>query len=92
MDHDNLNNKSLNNVIKKLERNSKIAMQWFRENYMKMNSDKCKLLICGRTNHSVKIKVGDSEIEEENWVKLLGVYIDKKLNFDKHISKMVKKS
>ena len=84
--------KNLNKVIEKLEKNSKNAMQWFKENYMKMNSDKCKLLICGRTNHSIKIKVGDSEIEEESWVKLLGVYIDNKLNFDKHISKMVKKS
>ena len=31
-------------VLAKLEKNSSIAMKWFDNNYMKMNSDKCHLL------------------------------------------------
>jgi len=59
---------------------------------MKLNSDKCKLIICGKKDHSIVVKVGDSEIKEEQCVKLLGINIDNKLNFDQHISKIVKKA
>ena len=55
-------------------------------------SDKCKLIICGRKEHTIVVKVGNSEIKEEPCVKLLGIYIDNKLNFDQHISKIVKKA
>ena len=30
-------------VLAKLEKNSSIAMKWFDNNYMKMNSDKCQI-------------------------------------------------
>jgi hypothetical protein len=40
----------------------------------------------------ITVKVGDSEIKESEWVKLLGVKIDNKLNFNEHISKIVKKA
>ena len=79
--------KDLETVKRKLENNSKVAIQWFKQNYMKLNSDKCKVLICGRTNQPITIKIGDFNIKEDDCVKLLGVYIDKKLNFDKHVSK-----
>ena len=36
--------------------------------------------------------VGDSQIKEEPWVKLLGIHIDNKLSFDYHISKLVRKA
>ena len=44
----NVCNKDLNVVKRKLETNSKKAIQWFKENYMKLNEDKCKLIICGK--------------------------------------------
>ena len=84
--------KDLEIVKRKLENNSKIAIQWFKQNYMKLNSDKCKVLICGRTNQPITIKIGDFNIKEDDCVKLLGVYIDKKLNFDKHVSKLIKRA
>ena len=59
---------------------------------MKLNSDKCKVLICGRTNQPITIKIGDFNIKEDNCVKFLGVYIDKKLDFDKHVSKLIKRA
>ena len=34
-------------IIETLEKQSNIAMTWFDNNYMKMNSDKSKLLISG---------------------------------------------
>ena len=84
--------KELARVKEKLELSSKVAIEWFKINYMKLNSDKCKFIICGKKDHSESIMVGGSEIKEESCVKLLGIYIDNKLNFDFHISKIVKKA
>ena len=39
--------KNLAFVLAKLEENSNIAMKWFENNYMKMNSGKCHLFISG---------------------------------------------
>ena len=55
--------KNLNNVIARLE-NSSITIQWFADNFMKLNTNKCHLLILGRSSHqTVKVNVGDSIIE-----------------------------
>ena len=55
-----------------------------------MNSDKCNLLI---TNHDegIQAKIGDEVIIVRKSVKLLGITIDNKLNFNEHISKLCKK-
>ena len=65
--------KDLQEIKRKLEASSNIAIKWFHKNYMKLNSGKCKLIICGSKSHPMSIKVGDSEIKEQDWVKLLGV-------------------
>ena len=59
---------------------------------MKLNEDKCKLIICRKKPENTSIKVGSAEIWEEQFVTLLGICIDNKLNFDKHITKIVKKA
>ena len=33
--------------LDKLEGNSKLAIFWFENNYMKLNTDKCNLLVTG---------------------------------------------
>ena len=38
-------NKNLDCVLNKLERNSNIVIDWFQDNYVKMNSDKFHLLV-----------------------------------------------
>ena len=77
---------NLDNVIARLENDSNIIIQWFADNYMKMNTDKCHLLILGRnSNQQMRVNVGDSVIENTEEEKLLGVVIDKRLNL-RHIS------
>ena len=39
--------KDLNEVIRCLEYDSCLAIEWFENNYMKLNKDKCKVLIAG---------------------------------------------
>ena len=60
---------------------------------MKLNADKCHLLILGRnSNQQVTLNIEDSVVENTEEEKLLGVAIDKKLTFDTHISKLCKKA
>ena len=37
----------LNTTLNKLKENSVIALTWFEKNYMKLNSDKCHILVSG---------------------------------------------
>ena len=77
-------------VLLKLSNDMSILMKWFNENYFVMNADKCRLLA---TNHAdnVSITIGDEEIKGNKSVKLLGVTIDNKLQFDEHVSIICKK-
>ena len=57
---------------------------------MQRNSGKCHLILS--TNETAKIQIGESLIEITNCEKLLGVKIDSKLSFDKHIKTICKKA
>ena len=64
--------KDLNVVKDKLEKSADSAIEWFRLNYLKLNTDKCKLIVVGRKSHPITVRVGNSIVEEEKFVKLLG--------------------
>ena len=38
---------SLEDVLKSLEKNSMLALCWFENNYKKLNTDKCHLIVSG---------------------------------------------
>ena len=60
--------------------------QWFRNNDMKANPDKCHLLLSGRENY--KAKFDNYVIESSKQQKLLGVLLDNDLKFDKHLDNL----
>ena len=76
----------------KLEKDSKSALLWFKNNYMKLNTDKCKLIVAGRKDQEVSVRVGNSEIRENKEVELLGVTIDNQLSFSTHLNSKIKKA
>ena len=82
---------TMDTLLNSLEKDTKILIKWFRDNYFQLNADKCHLLI---SNHSkdILINVEDEIIECSSSVKLLGFTIDNKLNFDEHVSKLCKKA
>ena len=83
----------LENVVSRLENDSKIIIEWFRNNYMKLNEDKCHFMIFGeRTNQDVGINIGNCTVNNSQEEKLLGVLIDSNLNFEKHVSNICKKA
>ena len=59
---------------------------------MKLNQDKCHLLISGHKYESVWANIGSCKICESNEQKLRGVNIDSKLNFSHYILKQWKKA
>ena len=73
-----------------IEKDAFILIKWFNDNYLKLNEDKCKLLIT-KHNDNVSAKTGSEIIMGSESVKLLGIIIDNKLNFNEHISKLCKK-
>ena len=77
----------LENVISRLENDSKIIIERFQNNYMKLNEDKCHFMIFGeRTNQDVSINIGNCTVNNSQEDELLGVLIDSNLNFEKHVS------
>ena len=82
--------KDFNEIISKLETDAKNLINWFEINYFKMNADKCKLLITNKEK-DISISVDGYDIEAKKSVKLLGVKIDNKLDFNEHVSNICKK-
>ena len=54
---------------------------------MKLNSEKCHLLVSGQNYEEMFVEIGDDKIWESKSLKLLGITIDKELKFDKHVEK-----
>ena len=79
----------LHDTIKKLEADSNIAIDWFAENNMQANPTKFQFLTTGNSNVVLTIK--GAIIDQDQCVKLLGVNIDKRLDFNFHVETVVRK-
>ena len=81
---------SMKKLMQILENNTNILLNWFKTNEMKSNNDKCHLLIVNSQDNI--ITVGNEKITGSSSVKLLGITIDNKLNFNEHIANISKKA
>ena len=81
---------TIEDVINSVEHNSIKLSKWFSDNQIKANNDKCHLLISD--NENITINVDDNVIDKSNCKKLLGVNVDYKLNFNKHLDSVLKKA
>ena len=83
--------KSLSNLVSKLELDAEIAITWFNNNSMIANPTKFQFMIIGdRSNSIIEILVDNQTIQNSNTVKLLGVTIDSHLTFLPHATNMFK--
>ena len=85
----------VNTVIDVLESDCKVAIEWFTSNFMQANPDKFQVLFLSPTsgnNFPEHIQINNSCVSRCKQVKLLGVVIDDKLNFDKHVSAICAKA
>ena len=75
----------------RLEHDSVLAIEWFEYNYMKVNQDRCHLLISGHKYESMWANNGSRKIWESIDEKRLGFNIDRNLKFSYYILKPCKK-
>ncbi len=73
---------------------SKVAIEWFKENFMKANAPKFQVAFFSRNNHieGIHIELDDVTLYSTDCTKLLGLNIDRKLTFNYHISELCKKA
>ena len=79
----------LGNLMRRLEHDYLIVIEWFESNYMKLNGNKCHLIISGHKHEHMWVNVGGSRIWESESEKILGVTIDRELKFEEHVKNML---
>ena len=86
---------NINDLKITLEEAAVEALKWLDANKMIANPDKFKAIILKKPSIKtdvINITVGNQEIKPASSVKLLGVDIDDKLNFRKHIQTLCRKA
>ena len=79
------------NVINDLEYDANILINWFNNNLLKINAKISHVLMVPEKN-SQPIKIGDSSISCSSEETILGILIDNKLTFDRHVEQLCKKA
>ena len=77
------------------EEEAGVALDWLKENHMIANPSKFHALLIKKDQTKTsgeKLSIQAKTIESEDSVKLLGVQLDYKLNFDPHISELCRKA
>ena len=105
IEDDNLCNFADDNALYKccgsvIEAKLSIEMQcssiisWFKANSMKMNPEKCHIIILGDTNipKNFTIQIDNVHRAPESEVTLLDITLDSKFDFDSHITKICKEA
>ena len=80
----------LENVVKLLEENADKLFDWFSNNYLKANPDKCHLLV--NTTGNIRINVRNETIITTQTKKLLGICFNSNFRFDDHVASLCKKA
>ena len=54
--------RDVNSLINRLEHDSYLAIEWFENNFMRLNQDKCHLLVSGFKYGNAWVKIGKIKI------------------------------
>ena len=77
-------------ILEKLGKGIQSMFDWNSEKFLKANADECYLIASSKV--PVSIQISDITVTSESRVKLLGIHIENRLNFDYHISQLCKKA
>ena len=81
---------NIENVLDNLQGALEKMFHWFSTNNLVANAGKCHLLTSSKT--PVDIHIYNTKVLNEKRVKLLGVNLEGRLNFDFHMSTLLKKA
>ena len=78
----------------RLRYQGKLAMSWYRDNFILVNTEKFQCLTINPTNidldkQTEALQIEDQIITNTSQIKLLEVDIDDKLNFTSHINNLI---
>ena len=80
---------NLKTVLENLKHDASKLLYWFKINSMKANPEKFQFMILSKKSYQPqKLSVNTFTIDESDEVELLGLTIDKELNFSKYIDKL----
>ena len=83
--------RSLDEAQCEIENHSAMIISWFENNGMKMNPEKCHVIVLGNTKiYDFTVQIGNASITPESEVTLLGITLDNKFDFTSHISNICK--
>ena len=81
----------LKHPMERLEHATKLAIEWlFENNYIKLNEDKCYLLVAEHSCKTLWTNIRETRIWDSKNEKLLGLTIDRNLNFVGHMFALCK--
>ena len=83
---------NIESVIKTLESDALKIAEWFPNNFMKLNGDKCHQMVIGDKSNDMTLNIGSITIKESTEEKLLGVILDKNLCFKQQVKSICKKA
>ena len=71
-------------ALEKLEEVGKVLFEWFSNNFLKANADKCHLILS--TDEPFSINIDNEVIKNSNNKELLGINLNNRLGFDAHVA------
>ena len=84
---------SVNRVLKRLELDVNVAINWFHENSLVANPSKFQILFLGINNsNDLSIQIDGKTMHSTETVKLLGVTLDSKPCFLPHIEDLCRRA
>ena len=51
-------------LVRRLEHDLMLAIDWFESNYMRLNQDKCHFLLAGQKHEMIWVNIGKTKIWE----------------------------
>ena len=76
-------------ILSNLEHDTRNLLYWFKINSLKAKPGKFQFMILGKKNRvKYSLKIGCITVQEPDEAELLGITIDKALNFKKHIENL----
>ena len=77
-------------VIENLQRAIEQLFQWFSVNHLVANAGKCHLLTSSKIIKNIAIS--NINVSTEQKVKLLGINLESRINFDYHVNTLLNKA
>ena len=84
--------KNIDVVNEKLKVDFLTLITWFHENYMQLNPGKCHYMCLGNNTENTEFSFNQKKLKCSEEETILGVIIDRKLTFDRHIQEICKKA